>query len=106
MPALKLILSWLVIAAVFLLFAVISGNKPKAQNIAIAAVGSALLILLAIALPPTAAPLGFWQAFSRWLHNFIFFTLLINFIRQTSRKKSAISGLAFATTLALLDILA
>lgn len=105
MPALKLILSWLVLAAFFLLFAVISGKKLKTSIFAGAAAGSALLILLAAAVPPTSVPLGFWQAFNRWLRNFIFFTLAINFVRQPSRKKSAISGLAFATTLALLDIL-
>lgn len=106
MPALKSILSWFVMTAAFLLFALMGGKKPKTQNITVAAVGSALLILLTMASPPTTAPFSFWPAFSRWLHNFIFFTLLLNFIRQSSRKRSAMSGLAFATSLALLELLA
>lgn len=88
MPALKPILSWLIITAVFILFAVISGKKLKMQNVAVAALGSALLVLLLKASPPTAAPLGLWAVGSRWLHNFTVFTLLLNFFRQHSRKKA------------------
>lgn len=105
MPILKLLLCWLAMSITFFAFALISKKELDSRTRLAIVAGSGLLTALAFLSASNGAPLEFRQLSANWLRNLVFFSLLINFFRGPSRQESIISGLVFATTLLILEIL-
>lgn len=101
----KLLLIWLALTATLLIVSGRSQKRLDIKTLSLAILGSTVFTAVIALFPPAQKP-QLRNLAGGWLRNFIIFTALIHYAVQSTRRQSAVSGLVFATTVTLLELLA
>ncbi|HBF99962.1 MAG TPA: hypothetical protein DDW87_00100 [Firmicutes bacterium] len=104
MPFAQTLTLWVLVAVVMVVIALWQGKSLNASLIGLALLAATVLTGLA-ALHPVAQTTGLLGWVVGWIRNFLVYTILLSLLTKTPAKKSAKSGVLFATILILLDLL-
>lgn len=104
MPFAQLFILWLALTVTLFTLRWANEKALDAKTTGLVLLCSTILTALTAVFPPrnavTPLKLG-----AQWIRNFLCFSALLHFFTGSSKKQSALSGVAFATLLLLLDAL-